>query len=134
MSNNKATEMIRTRKIYLTSDDVPDYGDVSNFTYTLRDPVYAQDGFSLVFGVTEIGFNATATNISGNQKNNSLKFIVEYLEPDYLVSSYNPSANQSTAFTFITNPNAGNVIEKEYIIYYPDGLYNTLDTDRKSVV
>lgn len=128
MSNNsKATEMIRPRWIYLSSDDVPDFGDVSNYNYSLRDPVFAQDGCTLAFGVTEIGFNATATNISRKQENNSLNIKITWKMPRYEVISRGTGEAESKPTVKDNGANYNQSKTEEFTIRFPEGLYSTLD-------
>lgn len=120
MNNNQVSvseldKMVRPRSIYVSSDLIPFDADVSTATYSLQEPIVAQEGFDLVFGVRSFGYNASATNISFRQRNNKLLLRKKYVTPKYVYTAQE---------TFIQ----GTQVEKteDYFITFPDGLY-TLD-------
>lgn len=122
MTNNQIISseldrMVRARSLYITSDTIPFDADVSNAIYQLQDPITAQDGFDLVYGVRAFGFNASALNISRQQRNNVLTYETTMIPPTYIynttTSDFEENINQSPITT-------------TYDIYYPDGLY-TID-------
>jgi|LakMenEpi03Aug12_release.lakeMendotaPanAssembly.Ray.scaffolds.fasta_scaffold72052_5 hypothetical protein len=118
MNNNQVSvseldKMVRPKSIYVTSDLLPFDADASTATYGLQEPIMAQDGFDLVFGVRSFGFNASATNISYRQRNNTLLFEITYLPPIYVY----------TGDAFNLNPSRNTIESKTFKIIYPDGLY-----------
>lgn len=117
-NNNKLDEMIRPRSIYLTSEMVAPDADASSAIYQLRETVFAMDGHDLVFGVRSFGFNASATNISRIQNNNTLRFQIIFNDPKYV-----PTSDESD---FILNSNRLSNRVQIFTVTYPDGLY-TLD-------
>jgi hypothetical protein len=118
MNNNQVSvseldKMVRPKSIYVTSDLLPFDADASTATYGLQEPIMAQDGFDLVFGVRSFGFNASATNISYRQRNNTLLFEITYFPPIYVY----------TGDGFNLNPSRNTIESKTFKIIYPDGLY-----------
>lgn len=119
MSNNKNSSsvidnMVRPRSIYLSSELLPDDADASSGIYTLSEPIMAEDGHDLVFGVRSFGFNASATNISRKQGNNILEVEVTHSPPLYI------PVDEGTQFL----PNDESAPYKDnYTISLPDGLY-----------
>lgn len=116
---NVANSMVRPRSIYFSSQDVPEYSDASTSVFYLNESIHAEDGFDLVFGVRGFGYNATATNISKKQGNNSLRVILFLHPPEYF---YNPTTELFTQDSAHTQ-----VHSKTYDIYYPDGLYGSFE-------
>jgi len=115
--SNKLDEMVRPRSVYLTSELVPPDADASSAIYQLSETVHAQDGHDLVFGVRSFGFNASATNISRKQQNNSLQIVLKLQTPKYKPTSTDP-------VQFILDPSP-DIETKIYNIIFPDGLYTT---------
>jgi hypothetical protein len=117
ITNNELDKMVRARSLYITSDTISFDADVGNAIYQLQDPITSQDGFDLVYGVRAFGFNASAMNISRQQRNNILSFETTMIPPAFI---YN-----TTTKNFDTNLNRTE-ITSTYHVHYPDGLY-TMD-------
>lgn len=115
-SNNELDKMVRARSVYVTSDSIPFDADASSAIYQLQEPVTAQEGFDLVYGVRAFGFNASAMNISRKQRNNVLTFETTMLSPQYV---YNTS---TTNFDLDYNQE---LVIVTYDVHFPDGLYTT---------
>lgn len=115
LSMSELDKMVRPRSIYVSSDLIPFDADVSTATYSLQEPVVAQEGFDLVFGVRSFGYNASATNISFRQRNNKLLLRKKYVTPKYIYTA---------SETFVTSPQEEKTVD--YYITFPDGLY-TID-------
>ncbi len=115
--NEIADKMIRPKRLYLTSEDVQDFDDASSCRYTLREPIMADEGFRLVYGLASFGYAATANTISTRQENNKLHLILSYSQPEYIIDG---------GHTFVANPSEGDIetVHMEYVI--PDGFYPTL--------
>jgi len=115
-----ASTKIRPRLLYLSSSDVRDFSDASTVEIPLRDQIFAQDGFKLVYGVRSIGYNATAMNISQSQKNNILQFTIEQRLKKY---SWN-----FTTLSFEEMWTDDPIIQvSTYTLSIPDGYYATID-------
>ena len=118
MNNNQVSmseldKMVRPKSVYVTSDLLPFDADASTATYALQEPIMAQDGFDLVFGVRSFGYNASATNISYRQRNNTLLFEIAYYPPEYTyIGGF-----------FSLNPMKDTLETKIFKVVYPDGLY-----------
>lgn len=119
-----ANNMIRPRILYLSTESATDAFDSSSVRFNLPDAIYPQDGFSLVAGLRSFGFNATAWNISEEQKNNRLSIdVVYYTGSDQVPYSLPPP------FTFFeANPlPSGSTVTVKYRLIIPEGLYQSMD-------
>lgn len=114
--NDLADKIIRPKRLYLTSEDVQDFDDASSCRFTLREPIMADEGFRLVYGLSSFGYAATANTISTRQQNNKLHLILTYLEPEYVYHVPN----------FIANPDYGVERNVHMELVVPDGFYPTL--------
>lgn len=112
-----ASTMIRPRLLYLSTSDVQDYADASSVEIPLRDQIFAQDGFKLVYGVRSFGYNSSVMNISARQKNNQISIKVKYQAAAYI---YDPEDQ-------LWLENTTNTVTTEHIVTLPDGNYDTLD-------
>lgn len=110
-------KMIRPKRLYLTSEDVQDFDDAGSCRFTLREPIVADEGFRLVYGLQSFGYTATANSISTRQQNNTLHLILTYLEPSYVY-------NSTTGFS--VNAIAGQEKKVHMELVIPDGYYSTL--------
>jgi len=116
-SVSAASTMIRPKLLFLSTEDVEEYSDASKVTITLRDPVIAEDGFKLVYGIRSFGYNTNVMNISQRQGNNVFDIAVTYLTPSkiYQGESVQPLTQTPTYETTV------------YSIYIPDDNYSTLE-------
>lgn len=117
-SNNVASEMIRPISLFLSTEDAEEYSDASRVAVTLRDPIKAQDGFRLVYGLRSFGYNTNVMNISQQQRNNVLRIVVSY---------------QTASLTYIngvTQPsvNTPRIVNITHDIILSDANYSTLDS------
>lgn len=119
-----ANRMTRARILYLTSEQVADFTDASSANYSLHDPIRAEEGFNIAYGVRSFGYTASAHNISLRQRNDSLLIKIYYKQPLYIRSLL---GELGPKYSYIPNPNAETIKTYEDRIYINDGLYNTLD-------
>jgi hypothetical protein len=117
-SNQDMNELIRPRSVYISTDDVEDFSDSSSFKVNLQQQITAEDGYDLVWGLRSIGINATANNICTRLKNNSILCRLTYTPAEFIPGG--------APDTWIVNPSVDNIVV-ERVIYFPDGLYNSLD-------
>jgi len=111
--NSVANGMIRPRILYVTTEKVVDAFDSSSCRINLPDSIYPEDGFTLVAGLRSFGFEASAWNISEEQRNNRIRLNLTYTPAEILQSGY-------------PNPQTAPIlVEKDIII--PDGLYQSLE-------
>lgn len=110
-----ASTMIRPKLIFLSTEDVRPYEDASNVTISLRDPVIAEDGFKLVYGIRSFGYNTTVMNISRQQRNNAIDIEITYESPSLQFNSATVAPTPIAPFDLI----------KSYTIELPDDNYST---------
>lgn len=110
--------MVRPKRLYLTSEDVQDFDDSGSCRYTLRESIIAEEGFRLVYGLKSFGYMATANSISTRQKNNMLYMELYMREPAYLFSHEDNLFHQ--------NPRSGETRIQPMSMIIPDGFYPTL--------
>lgn len=127
LSNNST--YIRPRLIFLSTEDVRNYEDASSVRVSLRDQIFAQDGFKLSYGVKSFGYNTNVMNISSVQNNNSITLEVTYLLAQYV---YDPGENEIYTGKFVPNPKVpegslGTYEKKLIEIILPDDNYDTVD-------
>jgi hypothetical protein len=113
--NDLADKLFRPRRLYITSEDVKDYGDAGVCKVTLQEAIVPTEGFKLAYGVKSFGYQASATTISKRQRNNALMFRLSYDTPAYTYDGENFVATAVESKTSI------------FKIYIPDGFYATLD-------
>ena len=111
--NSVANGMIRPRILYVTTEKVIDAFDSSSCRINLPDTIYPEDGFTLVAGLRSFGFEASAWNISEEQRNNRIRLTLIYTPAQILKSGYQ-------------NPVIDPIIVDQDIVI-PDGLYQSLD-------
>jgi hypothetical protein len=114
---NELDKMVRARSVYVSSESLPFDSDVSSAIYQLQEPIAAQEGFDLVYGVRAFGFNASVTNISRKQRNNTLTFETNMSPPEYI---YDDELN-----IFVVNGDTTPIVTK-HKVSFPEGLY-TID-------
>lgn len=115
-----ASQMIRPVSLFLSTEDAEEYSDASRVAVTLRDPIQAQDGFKLVYGLRSFGYNTNVMNISEYQKNNIFRIEVTYQRPEL---NY---VNDTTLPT--PHAVAGTIHTVVHDIQLSDGNYSTLDS------
>lgn len=126
---------IRPKRVYLTSDNIDDYITSSRTNYILQENITAEEGFNLAFGISSLGFTATAHNISQRQENNKLSIILNYKNPIWIP---NGAPNNAGEYEYTKNPVVWNttfdniktdepILTEEFVINIPDGYY-TLQT------
>lgn len=106
-SNSIINQKIRSRKVCITSIGQSDGSDTNSFYARLEEDILAEDGYSLVVGLSSFGFKNSAWNISEQQQNNKLDLELIYDSGD----PNNPN-----------NDTIGNIT-----IIIPDGMYGSLD-------
>lgn len=128
MSNNTIdTQKPKAQYVYLSSADLDnEFTDFSHATFNLHHSIEPEDGYHLVYGITEIGFNATANNISENLDNNKLYVDITYTFSEYEISAL-PNLPNPPNYAAKLNPNAGQDFVANCTFLFPDGLYATLD-------
>ena len=125
MSTSVADGMIRPRVLYITTSDLSiDAFSSSSVRINLKTPIIPQEGFSLAGALRSFGFNATAYNISEEQKNNVLCIRITYFEPIYIFNSKLNQVESNPKYTGETNKATYQKILK---IKIPDGLYQSLE-------
>lgn len=117
MSNSKETQLVRPKKIVVTSDEINDFNTSSRAIFNFVEGIHASDNFKFAYGVTSLGFSTSAWNISENQKNNKLIYSLKYSEPKYIYNKDTGTFTQSSQ----------NEYENVYGVTIPDGYYGTLD-------
>jgi hypothetical protein len=116
-SVSAASTMIRPKLLFLSTEDVAEYSDASKVNISLRDPVIAEDGFKLVYGIRSFGYNTNVMNISQRQGNNVLTIRITYQTPllTYIDDTTTPVLNTPTTTV------------EDFQIYISDGNYGTLE-------
>ena len=120
---------LRTRTVYLSSDNIDYFKESNRSTIYLRDPIVPEDGHTLAYGLSSIGFNATSMNISDRLGNNSLTIRLEF---DGILDDYtmipNPgwdTTSDGSVAKWLFPLNGGDVhanpVDHEIIV--PDGQY-----------
>jgi hypothetical protein len=121
MTTSVADGMIRPRILYAATSHLSvDAFNSSSVRINLQKQIIPNEGFSLAAGLRSFGFNATAYNISEEQKNNILYLRLTYRNPlrKYVNGSQvvDSNSNYEDRETY--------TIDQKIII--PDGLYQTL--------
>jgi hypothetical protein len=116
---------VRPRTIYLSSENIDYFRSSDRNSVYLTDTLVPDEGYSLAYGISSIGFNATAMNISEKLGNNRLSF---YLEYDSSAITHemvkNPTYNPGLDPEWIFTPTVSNQFKPITVdIIIPDGHY-----------
>lgn len=117
---------VRPRTIYLSSENIDYFRSSDRNSVYLSETLVPEEGYSLAYGISSIGFNATAMNISEKLGNNRLSFYLEYdsSKIEYTMDP-TPGWDESSSdppFTF--NPAAPNQFKPITVdLVVPDGHY-----------
>jgi hypothetical protein len=116
---------VRPRTIYLSSENIDYFRSSDRNSVYLTDTLVPDDGYSLAYGISSIGFNATAMNISEKLGNNRLSFYLEYDSSTITHEMIkNPTFIPGIEPEWIFNPTAPNQFKPITVdIIIPDGHY-----------
>lgn len=115
--------LIRPRIFNTSTTFANDNSGENSVTINLENPIIPEDGFVLVGGIRQIGFDFTATNISHKQLNNRMKLKIVRNKLQFYIDFKNPPVGfKGTIRKQNLNPPT---IEEEFDIVLDDGLYQS---------